>query len=399
MKRIFITLALIVFALAGFAQKNEVQNAINYLKPHNYQLDKAKEAIDKAIQHPSTITNYKAWFYAGKVYLDIHETKNEKFVNLDENALEKSLNAFLKSIEYDKGKRELAKSRAAVRGIASHFFNKGTENYNDGLQFIIDKNPQNAIPEFNKAVDAYEKSLEVYAMPDFQKLDTLLILRTGLAAFSGKQFDKAMGYFEQCADYQFGGEEVFINMCEIHQIQGDTTKALETLEKGIKVYPDDNLGILNQLIVFYYNSGKTKEALDYINLAIEKNPNNNGLFHIKGELYKQMGEIDLAVESYKKSIELNPEYVDSPYNLGIMYYNIAGEKHNAANATSDNDEYQKLKGEGDELFKLALPYLEKAHELEPTEPSTLDVLKRMTYRLGLTDKNKEYTSKLNALGK
>lgn len=399
MKKIFITASLLLFAFAVFAQKNEVQNTINYLKPHNYHLDKAKESIDKAMKHASTITDYKAWYYAGKVYLEIFESKNEEFKNLDKNALIKSRDAYFKAKEYDSRKRYSDQINASIRRIAAFFFNQGSDHYNEGLGFLAEKETENAIKKFNIAVESFENSIEIYNTPGFVKLDTMLLLRTGLAAFSGKQYDKAIGYFKDCADYKFGGEDVFINMSQIYQIQGDTAKAIQTLEEGITVYSEDNLGILNQLIVFYYQAGKTDEALDYINLAIEQNPENNGLFHIKGELFKQMGEFDKAAEAYKKSIELNPEYIDSPYNLGIMYYNNAAEKYNAANATEDNDEYTKLKAEGDELYMLALPYLETAHELEPNEPSTLDILKRLTYRLGKTEKNREYTKKLNELEK
>ncbi len=399
MKKVFITLSLLAFVYVSFAQKNEVQNTINFLKPHNYKLDDAKVSIDKAILHSSTNADYKAWYYAGKVYLEIHETKIEKYKGLDDNPLDKSLVAYLNSIKYDKGKRFVDQSNTSVRRIAGFYFNQGTNTYNEGLEFLSNKDTESAIKNFNKAAESYEKCLEIYKIPNFTKLDTMLILRTGLASLSGKQYDKALGYFKNCADYKFGGEEVFINMAVIYQIKGDTTKAIQTLEEGMKVYPVKNLGILNQLIIYYYDTGKTTEALDYINLAIEKNPDNNGLHHIKGELFKQMGNNVKAAESYMKSIELNPDFVDSPYNLGIMYYNMAGERHNESNATSDNDEFIRLKGEGDDLFKLALPYLEKAHELEPTEPSTLDILKRMTYRLGLLDKNREYTQKLKDISK
>jgi len=389
-----------VFLVAGvFSQKNEVQNAINYLKPHNYDLGKAKEAIEKALNHTTTNNYYKAWYYAGKIYIEIYESKNQEYKSLDDNALEKSYNAFVKTRELDTKKRYIKETDAAIKGIAAHFFNQGTLEYNDGIEAQIAKKNDEAPEHFDLAYESFVKALEIYAMPEYNRLDTTLIFSTGLAAFNAKKYDKAVEYFNKCLEYKYGGEDVYLNLSSIYKFEGDTVKAVATLEEGISAYPDGNLNILTELIVFYVNAGKSDESLNYINMAIEKNPENNGLHHVKAGLFDQLGEFDKAVEAYKRAIEINPDFVDSQYNLGILYYNEGGEKFNAANSITDNDEYNKVKAEGEEYFKLSLPYLEKAHELEPAERATLDILKRITYRLGLLDRNKEINELLKNLGK
>lgn len=399
MKKLVILFSLIILATGVFSQKNEVQNAINYLKPHNYDLGKAKESIDNALKHPSTNNYFKAWYYAGKIYIEIHESGNQKFKSLDNNALEKSYNAFLKTRELDTKKRYIKETDISINGIAAHFFNQGTLEFNDGIEAQIAKKDGEATQYFNLALKSFETALEIYAMPEYYRLDTTLVFSTGLAAFNAKEFDKAVEYFVKCKDYKYGGEDVYLNLSSIYKFEGDTVKAVKTLEDGIAAYPEDNLNILTDLIVFYVNAGKSDESLNYINMAIEKNPENNGLHHVKAGLFDQLGEFDKATKAYKKAIELNPDFVDSQYNLGILYYNQGGEKFNAANSITDNDEYNKVKAEGEDYFKLSLPYLEKAHELEPTERATLDILKRITYRLGLLERNKEINELLKNLGK
>jgi len=69
-----------------------------------------------------------------------------------------------------------------------------------------------------------------------------------------------------------------------------------------------------------------------------------------------------------------------------LYFNQAADIYNQANNESDNKKYQALKAKGDEKMKLAVPYLEKAHELNPKDLPTMESLKNGYYRLQMNDK-------------
>ena len=370
------------------AQKNEVQNAISY-SDARFDLKKAKESIDKAEAHPSTSNFYKTFYYKGVIYLKIHNSKKEEENNLDPDALEKSHAAYLKYLQIDTKKKYLDKTVSALWKIANLYFNRGSDEFNVAIEATKNKDKALAKENYNKAVYSFEKSMEIYAMPEYNKVDEQLIYRTGMAAILGEQYDKALGYFNQCIEMKFGGEDVYMNLANIYEIKGDTVKAIATLESGIEANPENNLGILGNLIDFYVQSGKSTEALNYINLAIKNNPENNILFHIKGGLFDKIGEFDTAVEAYKKAIEIAPDFSDSNYNLAIMYFNKGSDTFNDANSESDTEKYNKMQEEGKGFYTQSLPYFDKCHELDPTDPSILDILKRITYRLGLTDRNKE----------
>ncbi|MFC2097784.1 tetratricopeptide repeat protein [Bacteroidota bacterium] len=389
MKKVIISISFLIMASGLLAQKNEVQNAINYIGSARFDLAKAKESIDKATDHPSTSNYYKTWYYRGKVYLTIFESRKEEEKKLDENALEKSHEAYLKYLQIDTKKRKIDDTIKELWRVANHYFNRGSDEFNAGVEAAKNNNEAEVIANYAKAVTSFENSTAIYQLPQYELLDTLLVYRTGLAALRGKQYDKAMKYFNQCIDFNYGGEDVFLGISDIYMAKGDTIKAIETLERGIKVYPDNNLGILANLIDFYVQSGKSVEALNYINLAIEKNPNHNVLFHIKGKLFDDLGEFDKAVEAYSKAIEIKPDYSDSNYNLAIMYFNKGADIFNESNSVTDNDKYNEMQDLGKEYYTKSLPYFETCHKIEPTDAAILDLLKRITYRLGLTDRNRE----------
>ena len=87
----------------GFAQKNVRQTASNYLK--DGKLDKALESINQCVQDPSTAQDAKSWFIRGTIYLEIANTKDEKYKALDPNPLQQSLDSYKKASEFDTKKR------------------------------------------------------------------------------------------------------------------------------------------------------------------------------------------------------------------------------------------------------------------------------------------------------
>ena len=71
---LFISFSFVI--LSAFAQDNQLNNANNYLR--SKELDKAKTAIDLAAEHEKTKNLTKMWYYRGKTYLAICESKDFK---------------------------------------------------------------------------------------------------------------------------------------------------------------------------------------------------------------------------------------------------------------------------------------------------------------------------------
>tara|TARA_B100000768_G_scaffold180318_1_gene199941 strand:- start:878 stop:2689 length:1812 start_codon:yes stop_codon:yes gene_type:complete len=70
-------------------------------------------------------------------------------------------------------------------------------------------------------------------------------------------------------------------------------------------------------VIKLYSSGKILDALQKNKDLIKKYPNEPTLFNISGVCYLAISKKELAADSFIKSIELNPEYYEGHYNLGI----------------------------------------------------------------------------------
>ena len=62
-----------------------------------------------------------------------------------------------------------------------------------------------------------------------------------------------------------------------------------------------------------------KEALKYLDKAIDIKPNYFGAFYNKGNVYFHLNEYDKSIENYKKSLSINPKNKDALNNLGNVY--------------------------------------------------------------------------------
>lgn len=95
---------------------------------------------------------------------------------------------------------------------------------------------------------------------------------------------------------------------------------------------------------------------------------------------------DMAEAEYKKSIELDPKFFDSYFNIGVLYNNRAAYEYDKASNIKDDAAYTKAKKVADDVYIKAVPYFEKAHELKPDDRPTMAQLKTLYAKMGETEK-------------
>ena len=69
----------------------------------------------------------------------------------------------------------------------------------------------------------------------------------------------------------------------------------------------------------YFEQGNYEKALQQIDNAIQKSPQNPDYYSTKGVFLHRMNDIPRAVDAYKKAIEVFPGHTFSHYNLGIIF--------------------------------------------------------------------------------
>ncbi len=368
-----------------YAQKSAVQSAANYLKYEEYE--KAKTAIDKAYENPTTSNHYKMWYYRGKVYLEISEKRD--YSHLDPKASMKSAESFIKYLETDK---------------------KGY--YEDGQELLI----RSGFELYSDGVAAYKAGKHAEAITFYEMIHTLfphdekgnlkrnnvsaesVYQNTYYAAVQMKDYTKAKACLEEMIKLDFNDPIIYLQMSKILLNEKDTAKALKYVEMGRATFDDDK-DLINAEMNIYVWQGRSKVLIEKLTEAIEMDPEYELLYFNRGTLLEKNNDLEGAKKDYDKAIAIRPDYFDAVYNRGAMEFNRAIQINNDMNAldVSEQKKYDELKASRDDYLKKALPFLEKAHELEDEDLHTMLALKEIYLRTDNLEKSGSISSKIAAV--
>jgi len=384
MKRLALLAILTISISAVYAQKGKVSAANGYLDTND--LEGAKKAIDLALEHEKSIGWPKTYIVAAKVYTELSKAGK------DADGIKKAVDFYKKAIELD------AKGDAKGKGIGKYakeiklqltFFkpdltNTGIEGFNT--------------EDFNQALYAFENVLYINGLEMFQKespgVDTAIVYNCALASYNAKNWEKAEQYFKQAIDLSYGGGDAVLLLDQVYEESGDTLKIADNLKTGFTKFPDDER-ILTKLIQYYLDAQQNDAALEYLNTAIEKDPENPSFYYARGVLYEGTDK-DLAIENYEKCLEIETGFFNALYNIGVIYYNKGVEQQNVANDKTTTKAFNAAMEVANGFWEKSLPYMEKAHEVKPEEAAVLETLKGLYYRFERMDKYNEVKAKIEA---
>jgi serine/threonine protein kinase/Flp pilus assembly protein TadD len=167
---------------------------------------------------------------------------------------------------------------------------------------------------YDKAIEAYEKLLELY--PDDLTGNNDL----GLLYRRIEEWDKAIERYEACIKY--GGKDIvfFGGLAVCYRRKGLFDKARQVLEQYLNNVSDSS-GIRERLALNYRYQGKYELALAEVEKALFLNPTRWQSLEDKGDIYIYMGDLKKAEEEYKKLHERKEPvvYAVSLRSLGDLY--------------------------------------------------------------------------------
>ena len=383
MKKFFLLIAVVSISLGALAQKGKVTAAQSFIDQG--ALDKAKESLDQAFTDEKTMNWFNTYFVKGKLCQAIYEADNPKYNTFYKDPLAEAYASYEKAIALD------TKGNTKKKIITNMIYNSlALSLYNQGSKLFEAKDYEGAYNAFSTQIQITESDKYAGA------LDTGMYYNAGLAAVNSKKYAEAIKYFEKCAEYKYLGITPYLQISESLMGMGDTAKAEAYLLDLPNKFPGDNTVTL-QLIDFYLKGNKSDEALKYIKIAKQQDPNNFSLYFATGIMYLNQNKFDDAISELTKSIELKSDYFENQYGLGAAYINKAADMFLKANDIMDVNKYTVAIDEANAVYSKALPYMRKAHELKPDDVYAMQQLKELYYRLKMTKEYDDIKAKLDAI--
>lgn len=99
---------------------------------------------------------------------------------------------------------------------------------------------------------------------------------------------------------------------------------------------------------------------------------------------------DKAVDAYMKVLRMDSSNYGANYNLATLYYNRGVYKIQRISADNDIPSLQEIQAVSREFFTLALPYMLKAHDMNPTRKETVLGLEGINYSLQNEKESRHY---------
>ncbi len=358
-KIVFVLIGMIFSANIIYSQNAKRVTAYNYLREG--KLDKAKIYIDEAADNSSTSGESKTWFYRGNIYYAIATAREEKYRNLDSNALKIAIESFKKAFEIIDPHRN-----DNIDYIIGGLKNCGTTAYNR--------------KKYEWAAEALESVFNYSMSLKKPVLEGDMLFYAALSYHFIKNTEKAKELYIKLKDINFSDPYIYKNLSEIYQSEKDTAKALEILQEGRKKLVDSlTYGLLIDETNIYLLTNRQKEAENTLQIALQKDPNNYQLHYALAKCFVSQNRLNDAEREFNKAVELKPNYFDAYYDLGAMYFNEGVNNFELANKVDPNDTktYDMYKSKFEEYFKMAALPLEKALEITPDDIYTMNSLKRI----------------------
>lgn len=377
--KFFVAIALFMALLFSGYQcaSTEITSGKLYIQQKNW--DKAIEVLIKEVE--KNPKSDEGFYLLGYVYGE--QGNYSEMVK----AFDKSLSI---SSKYSK---EISDTRKALwvtsfnRGVNS--FQQGNRTSNsDSITIFYDR----AISEFKSAALIEPDSAETY------KTLAVVHLSKGDNDSAIPPLEKIIKMEDAVEGYRFLGEIYYVKALNLKN-QGNEAeaktmfeKALEVLKKGNQLYPDDqdiSLALSNTLI----NLGRPADAVTLFRKAVEDNPNDKYNRYNYGVVLLSVEDYKSAEEQFLAALELDPEYSNAIFNLGVTYLRWGTYINKKA------EEEGKMSSDYLQKYQAALPYLEKSVESENVDANIWETLGKVYSVLGMQEDAAKAFSKADELRK
>lgn len=275
------------------------------------------------------------------------------------------------------------------------------------------------IPNYAVAIDAFVKAAKLQENKIYSQVDPKYYFFAGqMSAFLGAEnkqyFIDGENYLNKARELGYVDETGNLYYYLFHCYYGqrednkeNLVKAKNILLEGIEKFPKNDK-ILDGLMSLYTAEegvGDPAELVEMIDKFLAETPDNPDLWFGRGRVFYKLKNFDECITSFKKIDALKPNDYDTNFYIGYFYVEKAEHENRLFNQKLDSftsqEEYMAERKKVRAVYMESIPYLEKAHELNPQNVDCTQILKEVCFLLreepGVMDKYNKYNAEYKKL--
>jgi len=275
------------------------------------------------------------------------------------------------------------------------------------------------IPNYAVAIDAFVKAAKLQENKIYSQVDPKYYFFAGqMSAFLGAEnkqyFIDGENYLNKARELGYVDETGNLYYYLFHCYYGqrednkeNLVKAKNILLEGIEKFPKNDK-ILDGLMSLYTAEegvGDPAELVEMIDKFLAETPDNPDLWFGRGRVFYKLKNFDECITSFKKIDALKPNDYDTNFYIGYFYVEKAEHENRLFNQKLDSftsqEEYMAERKKVRSVYMESIPYLEKAHELNPQNVDCAQILKEVCFLLreepGVMDKYNKYNAEYKKL--
>lgn len=366
MKRIVTSIILILSFIPIFAQKKEINAAIDNLKA-NKDLEKVEVSMMTLLKDSSNISNEKIWNLLFESLKKQYQVGNEKLYLRQKYDTASLFNIasrmFAVMTRYDSIEAEpdkKGKVRLKMRKQNSNALNSLRPNlFNGGIFFIGKHNYSQAYTLLDQYVSAAE--MPIFKSYNYSVKDKNLPTAAYWAAYCGYKLNdtqKVLHNTYLALKDKEHYESMLQYLAATYMLENDTTRSIETLEEGFSQYPKSGY-FFSHLMDYYSKEANWDKATLLTDKAIKADSANTMAWIAKSTILINSGDYENSFRVAQSILKKDSTIDEAWLNAGLARYN------QGVNIEHDTNNFKQKRKQVLHYYKEALPYLEKYRSLCP----------------------------------
>jgi len=342
------------------------------------KLEEAITTITPCLTSDQTLKKADAWntlfnidyaIFLRENTIEVNNKKNKTQIPYDTvayyNGIVGALKAAMECDKYDATPNEKGKVKIRFREInGNKVFLVRPQVINAGLAAYNKK-------DYAKAFDNFSLYIESAKAPLFSAIKTdgpdkylsTVAYYASLVAYSNKNYDGVKKYIDiALADTSVKRDAMELKVY-IYKDTKDSVNYLNALKEAHASYPTESK-YFDMLVNYYLSAGNPEATKKFASEEMAKDPNNKSALYVNGVVLMNQKMWDEAVVSFKKAIELDPEYMEANFNAGVCLNSKASEMRDKLADKRGNltmAQYNSIIP----IVKESCIYLEKARQIAP----------------------------------